>query len=376
MTPCVEKVLVVGGGFSGMTAAIELDRAGIQVDLVETDPHWRTDGAGISLHGATLRVFRQIGIYDEFLESGGGANGFDIIHPVSDETLFTLPTPVVGDVAFGNGGVMRPVLANILRQRVRETATNVRLGVTFTKVTPMEGGAQVEFSDGTSGVYDLIVGADGVNSALRSALWPEADAPAYVGQGVWRAVVDWPQELERPGMWAFEDLKVGINFVSPTKGYIFLTEPRPTLEHLDPTGFVEYLRALLKRFPSALLNRIADSLTEDSQVLYRPLFALLLPKPWSRQRCVLIGDAVHATTPHLAAGACAAMEDAVVLAEELSAAKDLAAGLEAYENRRFGRCEMIVNNSRRLCDIETSGGDRAEHSRIMQTSMGALAEAI
>ena len=78
---------------------------------------------------------------------------------------------------------------------------------------------------------------------------------------------------------------------------------------------------------------------------------------------VLIGDTVHATTPHLAAGACIGIEDALVLAEELGRATDVDRALEALQERRWERCRMVVENSARLGEIEISGGDKDEHSR-------------
>ena len=88
---------------------------------------------------------------------------------------------------------------------------------------------------------------------------------------------------------------------------------------------------------------------------------------------MLIGDAAHATTPHLASGACIGIEDAIVLAEELARADAIATGLRAFEDRRWERCRMVVENSVRLGEIEISGGDPAEHGRIMRESMMALA---
>ena len=97
-----------------------------------------------------------------------------------------------------------------------------------------------------------------------------------------------------------------------------------------------------------------------------------MPRPWSRGRVVLIGDTVHATTPHLAAGACLGIEDALVLAEELSRA-DVEHALQAFEERRWERCRMVVENSARLGEIETTSGDRDDHGRIMRESLMALA---
>ena len=103
---------------------------------------------------------------------------------------------------------------------------------------------------------------------------------------------------------------------------------------------------------------------------------MLAPLPWHKGRVVLIGDTVHATSPHLASGACIGIEDAIVLAEELNTRDSLDEALTAFEERRFDRCRMVVENSGRLGQIEIEGGDKAEHSTIMRESMIALAKPI
>ena len=102
-----------------------------------------------------------------------------------------------------------------------------------------------------------------------------------------------------------------------------------------------------------------------------------MPRPWSKGRVVLIGDAVHATTPHLASGACIGIEDAIVLAEEIGrSTTDVGAACAAFEERRWERCRMVVENSTRLGEIEIAGGDKEEHGRIMRESLMALAQPI
>ncbi len=103
---------------------------------------------------------------------------------------------------------------------------------------------------------------------------------------------------------------------------------------------------------------------------------MLLPPPWSKGHVVLIGDAVHATTPHLGAGACIGIEDAIVLAQELDRQETLPAALKSFGERRWERCRMVVQNSLRLGEIEATNGDRAEHAEIMRKSAMALAEPI
>ena len=91
---------------------------------------------------------------------------------------------------------------------------------------------------------------------------------------------------------------------------------------------------------------------------------------------MLIDDTVHATTPHLASGACIGIEDAIVLADELSKAATLDGALEAFQNRRWERCRMVVENSGRLGELEVTSGDKAEQQRILRESMAALAQPI
>ena len=111
-------------------------------------------------------------------------------------------------------------------------------------------------------------------------------------------------------------------------------------------------------------------------IVYRPLELLLLPRPWSKGRIALIGDAAHATTPHLASGACIGLEDAIVLAEELDKATSVPAALAAFEERRWDRCRMVVENSGRVAEIEIAGGNPAEAAKIMGDSLKALAAPI
>lgn len=370
------KVLVIGGGFAGMTAALQLSRQGFEVDLIEIDAGWRSYGAGISLHGSTLRVLRDLGLIDRFLEEGFVSDGVDLRGP-DDSVLVTLPTPrVAGADIPGGGGIMRPALARILSEAVRSSTTKVRLGLTFTDIMQGDEGARVTFGDGSSDTYDLVVGADGLSSAVRSKIFPEAPKPRFIGQSVWRAVLPRPEGIDTVTMWMGPKLKVGLNGVNKDQAYLFLTEDRPTNDFVPPEVLVETLRGLLERFPSPIIRRIASELSSEHQVIYRPLEQMLLPRPWFRGRVVLIGDAVHATTPHLAAGACIGIEDAMVLAEELGQGPDVGSALAAFEARRWERCRMVVENSGQLADIEIHGGSRETHAAIMQASMKTLAEAI
>jgi len=376
MATAARRILIIGGGFSGMSAAIEFAKLGAEVDLVEIDAGWRNYGAGISLGGATLRAFKQLGILEAFLEHGAAHDGVSLRLPHGPQ-MAELPTPrIAGPDIPGGGAIMRPMLGRLLADATRAAGTAVRLGCTFTSIEQDAEGVEVSFTDGQRRRYDLVIGADGLYSKLREILFPDAPKPRYTGQACWRAVVPRPPEIGTVTMWLGPNVKPGVNPVSKTEMYLFVLEPRPVNEHVDPATFVDQVRALLADFPAPELQAIRNGLGPQSQVVFRPLEGLLMPRPWFKGRVVLIGDAVHATTPHLASGACIGIEDALVLAEEVGRHGRVEDALAAFEARRWERCRMVVENSGRLGEIEIAGGDKEEHGRIMRESLMTLAQPI
>ncbi|MET0265073.1 MAG: FAD-dependent oxidoreductase [Duganella sp.] len=371
-----KKILIIGGGFSGMAAAIELRKRQFKVDLVEIDAGWRSYGAGISLGGATLRAFGTLGILPQFLAQGAADDGVELFLP-HGQHIATLPTPrLAGPDVPGGGAIMRPVLARILADATRASGATVRLGCSFTALQQHADGVAVTFTDGDTGRYDLVIGADGLYSTVREAVMPEAPAPQYSGQCVWRAVLPRVPEVTRAMMWVGAKVKTGLNPVSREQMYLFVTEDRPDNVMINPQQFAPMLSTLLAPFPAPLMQQCRAQINDGAQIVYRPLESLLVPQPWHRGRVVLIGDAVHATTPHLASGACIGIEDAIVLAEELGRAASIELALTQFGARRWERCRMVVENSARLGEIEMNGGDKAEHAQIMRSSLMALAAPI
>lgn len=369
----VNKVLVIGGGFSGMVAAIALKRKGLDVDLIEISEDWRREGAGISLGGSTMRLFDQLGLMEDFKRIGAAHAGIHMRGP-DDQIVAELPTPGLAPGVPGVGGAMRPAMGRMLSDKVLDEGVNVRLSTTYTSIDPETG--EVAFSDGSQATYDLIVAADGFWSKTRDMLFPDAPKATYVKQVVWRAVVSRPENLPTVTMWMGPKLKAGINHVSATHSYLFLTEDKTENTPAKPETFVPDLKALLMKFPSPTLKAVAEEIGEGSLIDYRALENLILPAPWHKGRVVLIGDAVHATTPHLASGALMGMEDGYVLAEEIADKTTRDEGLAAFAERRYERCRMVVENSGRLAELEVTGGSHEEHSQLMRESNMALAQPI
>ncbi|RZA28973.1 MAG: oxidoreductase, partial [Proteobacteria bacterium] len=164
-----------------------------------------------------------------------------------------------------------------------------------------------------------------------------------------------------------------LNPISNDKIYAFILEHVPDNPWFADDAMIPHVADLLEPFGGAVAD-IRANLGSDSLVNYRPLEWLLLPRPWHRGRVVLIGDAVHATTPHMASGAGAAAEDGLALAEELEKTDDLEAALTAFFDRRFERVRMVVENSVRVGEIEMSGGNQMDANKMLGGTMQKLKE--
>ena len=147
-------------------------------------------------------------------------------------------------------------------------------------------------------------------------------------------------------------VKAGITPVSQDEMYLFLLQHVPGNPRMPEERWPELLAEQLRGFGGAL-GAVRDSLDASARINYRPLEKLLLPPPWHRGRAILIGDAAHATTPHLASGAGLAVEDALVLARAaLRPTLALEEALQRFTARRYERCRMVVENSVRLGELE------------------------
>jgi 2-polyprenyl-6-methoxyphenol hydroxylase-like FAD-dependent oxidoreductase len=124
------------------------------------------------------------------------------------------------------------------------------------------------------------------------------------------------------------------------------------------------------------LGAIRAQLDTSARINYRPLEKLLLPPPWHRGRAILIGDAAHATTPHLASGAGLAVEDALVLGEGLASDAAREDVLQEFTARRYERCRMVVENSVRLGELEMARAPAREQAELQRASMLALTKPI
>ena len=369
------KALIVGGGVGGMATALCLRQLGVAVDLIDKDPEWRVAGAGITVTRPTLRAIKALNLLEEFLEVGFAGNGIQVCN-VNGQPVTHLPDPELGEDLPGSGGVMRPDLHRIMSSRVRDVGTDVRLGCTVDSFDQGDHAVEARFSDGQTRSYDFVVGADGVFSTTRAAIFPDADQAEYTGQTVWRLYTTRPAGIDRRHFFLGGPHKIGLSPVSQTHMYMFLLQvgPRPPIYPVDELHV--RLQELMASY-GGILAGIRDSLTVDSVINVRPLEAFLLPAPWYSGRIILVGDAAHPTTPQLASGAGMAIEDGLVLADELRrSGGDVARMFAAFMARRYDRCRLVTENSIEIGRREQDGRPPEEQTILVEQSLAKLAEPI
>lgn len=371
-----QSTLIIGGGIGGLTAAIALRQKGMSVDIIERSHDWSVYGVGIIQQMNVVRAMNQLGLLDDYLSH---AYGFD------STTLFVGPggkqdakfdTPrLAGPEYPSNAGIRRPALQKVLAEGAKREGASIRLGTTVTDMNDDGAGVDVTFSDGTTGRYDIVVGADGIFSNTRRTIMPEAPAPSYTGQWVWR--YNFPRPADLNGIHIFAGpLNAGFVPMSDDLMYMFLVSEEPSTDPLPVEGAAAALRSRAQRMPPPQIAAISDKITDDSGVVARPMETILLEGDWHKGRVVLLGDAVHASTPHLAQGAGMAIEDALVLAEELSNADTPEDAFKAYRERRMPRVSHVAKSSIRIGDMQMGKVPPFDVGQLTGQTIGMMCEPI
>ncbi len=372
----VANALVVGGGIGGLSAAVALRRAGIRVDLVEINHSWKVYQIGIVVQANFIRAMASLGIADQAIAAGFPYNGLSF-----QDLQGNVLKEIKGSNLSGKGhpshlGMSRPALHKVLTNAALAAGTQVRLGTTFTNIQETWHGVRTSFSDGTTGDYDVVVGADGVYSKVRSAVFGEQWTPRFTGQGVWRYTVRRPPELTSSFYCTgLEGGKCGFIPLSPETGYIWLVQSEPGNPRHPEDRLADILRQRLAPC-GGMMGRLREQIVDPTQVVYRPLEALLMPAPWYRGRVLLIGDAAHATTPHMGQGAAQAVEDAVVLGELLAKDQPVETALEAFMQRRYERCKFVVDSSLQLGEWEQRGEPPGIAAALTEKMLAVMASPI
>jgi 2-polyprenyl-6-methoxyphenol hydroxylase-like FAD-dependent oxidoreductase len=329
-----QQILIIGGGIGGLTSAIALGAKGHRVTVIEKEAEWKVYGVGITQQSNVVRAMAHLGVIGDYLEAGFGFDFVEVWLPDGTRAA-RIPSPKLVEGLPANVGIGRRAVHDVLLRRARMA------------------GAEVQ---------------------TRKMLFPDAPAPEFTGQGVWRH--NFPRSADMDCLQASEGaIGIGLAPLSATTMYMFATTPEPGNPFYPDDQLAAAMRGKLAGVAQHLAA-LKEQIVDNDEVVYRPLEWLFLTGSWHRGRVVLLGDAAHATTPHLGQGAGMAIEDAIVLAEEIDRHDTPEAAFCAYHSRRFERCRYIVEASLAICRGQLGQGPRIEQAKAARDMLEIVSQPI
>lgn len=336
------KGIIVGGGIGGLTLGVALHQAGIEATVYEAVPEIKPVGAGILLGTNAMQVMRALGLEEEIKAVGQPVlNG-----GVADEKANILQNMPLETLAkhFGVGtqaihrGRLQQVLINALPEDklvIGKKAKSVLNGIR----------PQVIFEDNTTVEADFLIGADGINSVVRQAIFPHIQ-PRYANQTCWRGVIKMVLPAEKRAqvkeMWSKQGRFAAIQ-IAEDLVYWFAVQKTTA----DGKDNIETLHDdLIKTFGHFDMAKEIISATPKNKIMRNDLSDLPPTKTWHKGNIGLVGDAIHATTPNLGQGGAQAIEDGLALARCFAKHQDLESIFLAYENLRVKKANFVIEQSR------------------------------
>lgn len=371
-------VLVVGGGIAGLSAAIALGARGDRVTVVERESE--ASGAAIAFQYRPVYALQELGVLDEVVRRGSaiaaqGARSTPVYN--GDGRRQPVPTAVLGDdwTLPVHVSIYRPVLLSIMKDAARGHGAELLIGHSYRSLDQRDDGVEVELTTGQRRRFDLLIAADGIHSGLRERFFPDAGRPTYTGSMSFRAMFADVPETWHSGLHVVDG---GVVRTTMLPGRLFYVAVPSHMErrHVEQDEARQIMRERLSSYRgSQLFKEVRERLTDDIRVIVAPFEWILVPPPWHRGRLVLAGDAAHATAPTIGSAGGMAVEDAVVLAQELSSADEVETALAAYTNRRQGRARLVVETSVTVMRGEQEHRPGEEWAAMRAAAFQKLAEA-
>lgn len=334
------RVIVVGAGIAGLTAAVALRQRGWQVEVLERATEVAPAGSGLSLWPNGLRGLQEIGVAGTVREQALAALDGGMRTPAGkwlSRTDITELRQRFGDLVV----IPRALLSEILRGALGAEA--LRLGTTVERVETTAHGVRVRHGHGSCEA-DLVLGADGINSTVRTALWPAARPPVYAGYTAWRTIVSPGTTVRSGGETLGRGQRFGIAPLRDGRVYVFATATLPAGQR-SPAGELDEVRRRFGHWHEPIPALLAAA--DPAALLRHDIYELPPLRSYTHGRVALLGDAAHAMTPNLGQGANLAVEDAITLAALLDRFP-VSAALAEYDRLRRARVRPLLTLSRRM----------------------------
>lgn len=337
-----KEIIIIGGGIGGLCTAIVLQQNGFDVHLYEKVKKLGEVGAGLTLWSNAIKALRALGVADQVIHTGSkvnrsyirAANGDILQDAHMNEMEAQYGEPVVA--------IHRAALHDILINALKPNTLTLNVG--FVKFEQDESKVFVHFDNGQTGSADLLIGADGIHSAVRKQIFPEIQL-RYSGYTAWRGVVE--TESESALGLTTESWGVGARFgivrVDKSRIYWFATSNQPAGERSTSDQRKARLLRSFKNWHNPIYHLL--DLTPADSILQNDIYDIPPFASWSQGRVTLLGDAAHPTTPNMGQGACMAIESAYVLSYSLKEHTDHRSALKRYERERHPRTAWITNTS-------------------------------
>lgn len=341
------KIVISGGGIAGLTAAIALEKTGIKALVYEAAPEIRPVGAGLGLAANAIKAFKKLGIDKAVMAEGRLLDAFSI----KDESgnIITRTNSLASSEKYGadNFTIHRADLHRVLLSFLDPAAIQTaKRCVGFERE---QDKILLHFSDGSTEPADYLIASDGIQSPIRQKLFPDSKI-RYAGYTCWRSVIEnpVPDLQEASETWGTRG-RFGIVPLAHNKLYWFACikakQNDARLKHYT-------VKDLLGRFGS-YHDPIPEILrsSKNEHLIWNDIADLAPLTQYAFDNILLIGDAAHATTPNMGQGACQAIEDAVILADEIQKANSIPGAFRAFERRRMERTQYVVKQSRLIGNI-------------------------
>jgi salicylate hydroxylase len=353
------RIIIVGAGIGGLAAAVALRQRGFEVEIFERSNRLEEAGAGLQIGPNGVKVLRALGLEDELMRNA--FEPFSIMSITWDEgrLRFRQPLKAVAREKYGAPymSAHRVDLHNMLRLAIGDTP--LHLGANCVGAETAGNTAAARFADGSTAEADIVVGADGIRSAIRAQHFG-ADRPRFTEMMAWRCIVPMECVPTRVGPGGEVAIPHGEYFgwIGPN-GHVIcypigakgdklnIFGGHVTEQWVEESWSVPSSREELMAAKSGWNDALLDMFGHVEQVYKWGIYDRDPIPQWSDGRVTLLGDAAHPTMPTLAQGANMAIEDGYVLARSLSrGAGDTEGALKAYVAERKPRTDWVTLKSR------------------------------
>lgn len=363
MTQRLMRVCVIGAGVAGLCCALAAASRGLRVHLLDEAAQPGHPHAHIEVVPSMLRDLVALGVGDDCVRAGFAYHGIDVIDR-HGRHLFELPTQRLTGPRFPAAlGIRHADLHQLLERAAIGCGVLLSKGVRVLGVQQQADRARVDVEGRDPIEADLVVLASGAGSALAHSLFPQAQAPADLGQAWWYTLVSRPVTLDRPLIaFAGSGHRAVLVPVRHDLAGLALSEPR---QPDGRTASVAHLRQVLGMFPPQLRS-LGERLDADAAITLRPARSGLLALPWHRGAVLAVGECAHCLPPHFGQAAAQAVEDARVLADLLGQPTDRATLFAAFEARRAARVQRIHEITQLAARWDLQPDGQADLSQLME----------